>query len=403
MERIELNTEHVGLRAALAAAFLILGMGLMGYSIYQFLTPQTEWITIEAGGKVSCAQEFTLLYRPGESPGAEKKAVTALYTQLCRTAYEDFHSLESFEGVNNVYAINRHPNETLEVDGPLYEALAAVERSGSRLLYLGPVYERYNGVFSCQDDSLLPDFDPRLNPEVAREYGEYAAFANDPQSVRVELLGENRVRLYVSEAYLEYARQEGVERFIDFAWTRNAFVADYLAEELAAAGYTSGVLSSYDGFVRNLDASGRDYSLQIYDRRESAVYTAALMTYQGPMSIVSLRDYPAGEADRYRFYELASGEIRTPYVDGADGLSRSAVHDLACYARDRGCGEILLALAPVYIADTLDGGALERLAAEGIQSIHCEDEVICPTEAGVSLRGLYEQGGMRYTAAPAEK
>lgn len=406
MERIELNEEYSGRRALAAILLLVLGLGMIGYAIYQMLTPQTEWITIEAHSSagVSCAQEFHLLYRPeGRSAAADRKAVTELYTQLCRRAYEDFHSMEGFEGVNNIFAINRHPNEALEVDGALYKALAAVERSGSRLIYLGPVYERYESIVFCEDDGQLVDYDPRLNQEIARDYGELAGYAADPRSVRVELLGENRVRLYVSEAYLDYARREGVERFIDFSWTRNAFIADFLAEELIARGYTNGALSSYDGFVRNLDGSGRDYSLQLYDRRGSSVYVAAVMDYRGPMSIVSLWDYPISGLDEYRFYVPDSGEVRTPYLDIADGVCRNALPTLTGYARDRGCGEILLAMAPLYIADTLDSGALEDLATEGIQSIRCEDEVIYPTEAGVSLHGLYEQAGMRYTVASANK
>ena len=142
------------------------------------------------------------------------------------------------------------------------------------------------------DDVQLADFDPRLSPEVAREYREYAAFASDPQAVRVELLGEGRVRLFVSREYLEFARREGVECFIDFEWMRNAFIIDYLARELAAQGYTSGVLVSYDGFVRCLDGSGEGYSLSVYDRSGEDVRAVALMGYQGPMSIAALRDYP---------------------------------------------------------------------------------------------------------------
>ena len=64
------------------------------------------------------------------------------------------------------------------------------------------------------------------------------------QCARVELLGEGRIRLFVSREYLEFARREGVECFIDFEWMRNAFIIDYLARELAAQGYTSGVLLS---------------------------------------------------------------------------------------------------------------------------------------------------------------
>ena len=44
MERIELNEEYSGRRALAAILLLVLGLGMIGYAIYQMLTPQTEWI-----------------------------------------------------------------------------------------------------------------------------------------------------------------------------------------------------------------------------------------------------------------------------------------------------------------------------------------------------------------------
>lgn len=405
VERIDLNEEHIGRRVVLVVILLVFGLGMLGYAAYQLFNPQTEWVSIEAYSSkgASCAQEFGLLYRPGsggKSPNTERREVTELYSELCRTAFEQFHNMEAFEGVNNIYAINRRPNETLTVDKALYQAFETVERSGSRFLYLGPVYDRYSSIFFCDDDSQLPDFDPRLSPEVAREYQTIAGYANDPRSIQLELLGDNRICLRVSSAYLAYAQQEGIEDFIDFSWTRNAFIADYLAEELTAQGYTCGALTSYDGFVRCLDGSGRDYSLQLYDRRGQTIYSAAVMDYQGPMSFVTLRDYPINDLDLFRFYELRSGEMRTSYLDPADGLCKNAVHNLTFYARDRGCGELLLAMMPLYIAEDFQEEALPALASEGIHSIHWQDGMIYPTDPQLRLRELYADEKTRYTVAP---
>lgn len=405
VESIELSGENVGMRLFFAVAFLLLGVGMLVYALFQFLSPQSEWVAIESGAGTGCGEEFTLLYHPGAgemSSAEERKGVSALYSQLCQTAYQQFSSREEFEGVNNVYAINRHPNETLVVDRALYDAFAVSEASGSRLLYMGPVYNRYDDVFFCEDDSQLADFDPRLSEDVAREYRDVLAFANDPGAVRLELLGENKVRLSVSEAYLAYAAQEEFEDFIDFTWTRNAFIADYMARELTARGYVHGVLSSSDGFIRNLDDSGTDYSLQILDRREGGAYVAALAAYRGPMSVVSLWDYPAYEQDRYRFYVMDTGEVRTPYLDPADGLCRSAVRNLTGYARDKGCGELLMALAPVYIADELSADELVRMAAEGVQSVYCQDGVVWHTDPALKLSHFNEEQGGRYTPALLE-
>lgn len=396
MERIELNEEHVGRRLLLTIILLLIGGGALAYAVSQFFAPQSEWITIEANSSagITCAPEFEFLYHLGSgelSPTAERRAVTDAYTRLCRNAFLNFHNQLEEEGVNNLYAINRHPNEELAVDGALYEALAAVERSGDRTLYLGPVYDRYGSLFYCEDDSQLVDFDPRLSPEVAREYQEYAAFARDPQAVRVELLGEDRIRLFVSEEYLEYARREGVESFIDFAWMRNAFIIDYLARELTAQGYTRGVLASCDGFIRCLDESGEEYSLLIYDRQQEKTCNVAVMCYQGPKSIVCLRDFPVNALEETRFYRLRSGEIRTPYVDTADGLCRNAVSSLTGYAGDKGCGEILLELLPVYIADALQEDALEALAKRGIDFVYCGSRTICASEGRTVLSQVDER------------
>ena len=391
VERIELNEEHVGRRLIAAGVLLVFGAAMLTYAFVQTVAPKEEWVTIEGGA--GNAGEFTFLYRPGSgelSYTADRNGVTSLYAQLCQETFQLFHRRETFEGVTNICTINRCPNETLEVAPGLYEAFAAVERSGSRALYLGPVYERYDGLFSCADDSQLAAFDPRLSPEVAREYREYAAFANDPQAVRIELLGENRIRLFVSPEYLEYAEREGVESFIDFAWMRNAFIADYMARELNAQGYTRGVLASYDGFIRCLDESGESYSFSVYDQQRGTVCTAAVMRYQGPMSLVNLRDYPTGALDGTRFYRLETGEVRTPYVDTADGMCRNAVSALTGYAGNKGCGEILLEMMPVYIADEFRKDALEELTDKEIGFVYCEDEVIHASADKTAFSQLYE-------------
>lgn len=60
------------------------------------------------------------------------------------------------------------------------------------------------------------DFDPYQNEEIAAYFAEISAFAQDEHAVQIELLGENRIKLFVSEEYLAYASEEGISDFIDF-------------------------------------------------------------------------------------------------------------------------------------------------------------------------------------------
>lgn len=404
VERIELNEEHVSRRLILAAALLLLGVGLLVYSFIQFLNPQTEWTTITAnsGGGPSGGEDFSLIYQPGaggSSASAERKGVTVLYTSLARKAFELFHADQDFDGVVNIYTINRRPNEVLEVDPGLYAAISTVVDSGSRAIYLGPVYSRYFNLFLCQDDVQLIDFDPRLSEDVAAEYREVCAYANDPDAIDLELLGENKVRLKVSEDYLAYAEAGEIEDFIGFSWMTNAFAADFIADGLISQGYAHGVLTSYDGFCRNLDRGDTGYTLPLYSRQGNKVYTGVDWHYQGPGAVVSLRDYPLNDRDRGRFYTLRAGERRTPYLDPADGFCRNALPELTCYSGELGCGAVLLAMLPVYVAEEFDAGQLDGLKSQGIESLYWEGFELNCTDSGGIFEHFYDKDGVTFSAA----
>ena len=395
VEKIQLSGEHLTLRLAAAAAFLLLGAGALAYTLVHLLSPEAGWQVIEASvsGGAGCGDEFVFLYdlgAAGASASAESKAVSRLYSDACRKMFQVFHTLESFEGLTNLRDVNLHPNETLTVDEALYRAFETVRRHGDRTVYLGPVYERYNGLFSCADDSQLIDFDPYLSEEVRMEYEAAAAFASDPEAVDLRLLGDNQVCLYVSEEYLAYARQWGIGRYLDFGWLTNAFVIDYLAQVLTENGYTHGSISSYDGFVRNLDSRELDYAVNLYDYARGAVWPAGVMNYRGPRSMAYLRDYPLNDTDGRRMYRLATGEVRTGYLSIENGRCESAVHDLIVYADQAGCAELALRAAPIYVADALDVTALEALADSGTQSVRVENRVIRGTDPGLTLTELYE-------------
>lgn len=396
MEKIELSQEKTALRAVAAVVFLLIGVGALTYAVSQFFSTEPGWQTIQAGtsGGPTCGDDFVFLYEAGASGRSARKEgrdLNELYTQACRTAFQLFHTELSFEGVVNLKEINDRPNEALEADPVLYRAFEAVREAGDRNVYLGPVYARYGDLFNCGDDSQLADFDPRLSPEVAEEYAAVAAYAGDPASIDVELLGDNQIRLRVSEEYLAYARENGIQRFLDFGWMKNAFIADYLADTLTENGFTNGSVSSVDGFARCLDGREGRYGLNLMGLLEDGrAVQAGTMEYQGPMSLVSLRSFPAAEGDEARYYRLKNGEIRTLYLDPANGLCRGAADFLAVYAGDWSCARLAMEAAPVFIAEDLDREALEGLSSEGISAVACQGRIIWASGPPSAVSGLYE-------------
>lgn len=397
-----LSGEHT--RGRLIAVILLLAVGCtaLAYAFGQFMSPQSGWQEIQAGtGEgVTCGEDFVFLYDLGSggvSASVEGRAITTLYTQGCRRAYQVFQTMEGYEELGNLWDVNHCPNEAVEVDEVLYRAFETVQRSGDRTLYLGPVYERYEDLFYCIDDSQLVDFDPYVSDAVREEYAAYAAFAADPRSVNVELLGGNRVCLHISEEYLSFAERMGVGRFLDFGWMKNAFAADYLAEIMVENGYTRGAISSCDGFVRNLDGRELTYTLNLADWLDGRPIQAGSMSYQGPMSLVSLRRFPSNEGDEGRFYRLRDGQVRTMYLSPEDGRCRAALDSLVCYSPSLGCAELALAAGPVYISDGVRGESLRELAARSIQFVCCLDRAFTVSDPALALTNLYELDDVKYT------
>lgn len=399
-EQIELNDQHFGRRLLFTLVFLALGVGMLAYAVVGLTAPKLGWqeIQVNPSAGTTCGDDFSLLYQVRSR--TESREVTDLYSRACRKAFQLFHSDQEFEDAVNICTINRHPNQALEVDGGLYKALSVFAASGRRELYLGPVYERYDDLFFCQDDAQAVDFDPRLNADVAAEYAGILAYANDPQAIGLELLDGNRVRLRVSEAYLAKAEREGITKLIDFSWMRCAFIADYIAEELTAGGYTAGVLNSFNGFTRNLDGRGVEYTYPLLARWGDTIYPPADLCYKDAMSLVRMRDYPASALDLQQYYTLDNGEIRTLYLDTADALCRSSIDTLTCFSLEKGCAQVLLEMIPVYIAEDFREESVLALAEKGTQSVYCQENVIRYTDPEMVLRNFFDRDGVRYTAEP---
>lgn len=403
MEKIQLSSAHSGMRMTLAVLFLALGVAAFAYGIMQLVREESGWqqISAQSSGDISCADEFVFLYdvgAGGKSAKEEKRAVTSLYSDAAVTAYRLFSSDELFDGVVNVRYLNDHPNETLTVEPALYDAFAQIQAAGDRTLYLGPVSSYYDNLFYCEDSVLTAEFDPRQSEQTRQFCADCCAFTNDPGAVDVELLDENRVRLNVSEAYLAFSREEEIDTFIDFYWMKNAFIADYLAGRLTAEGYEAGALSSYDGFTRNLSAPELgEFGFNVYDGPGEQPIMAATMVYSGSMSIVYLHSYSMNDMDARHYFTLSGGEIRSAYLDPADGLCKSATDDLIVYSRTGGCAETLLRARPVFVADAFRPEMLADLTEEGIYAIYCQDRDVIYNEPEATFSSVYETEELRYS------
>ena len=386
----ELSDTNRTVRWVLIIVLLIVAAVAITTGLTSALQTPAGWQRVEGSSSgLNCGEEFVLQYEYGAgeaSATAESKALQQLYGKVLEDAWKLFFNEAGSTDLTGLSAINQHPNEELTVDSGLYLALEQVAESGNRALYLAPVYAEYDRVFYSESEGAARDSDPGQNADQRAYVQLLANYAADPQAIQLVLSGDDQVMLQVSQEYLAFAQENEIRYLVDFGWLRNAFVADYIASVLIDGGFTNGYLASVDGFTRNLDTRGNSYTLNLFNRDEDAVDLSGAMEYTGPQSLVSLRDYPMYETEDYRYYGFSNGRIVTTMVDPADGQSKSALHNLVSYSDRMGCGELALAIMPVYVADAFDEAALNALTDQGIYSVWFQ---------GMKL--MHNQDGLKFT------
>ena len=404
--RIELTDDKKTLRLVLLAACIAIAVLAFTIGIISALTTEPGWQIIETdSADLNCSNDFVLNYYLGAgelSATEEQKALCMLYTEATEKAFLLFHSTHLTEQYYNLAYISAHPNEVIAVDPVLYEAFVQIQNAQNRCLYLGPAYIEYDRIFACEADIQAEGFDPGKNAEQASYVGKLAEFANDPGHIDLELLENSQVRLHISSEYQSYIAENELTRLLDLGWMKNAFIVDFLADTLQNAGFSNGYLASYDGYTRNLDARGEQYSFNIFNRDGNNIDLPAVFRYKKPTAIVYLRDYPMSQQDSGQYYVYASGETVTTFIDPADGMEKNALHNLVSYSEKGGCARLALEMSAVFLQDAVTADVLNGLTESEIYSIWFADLTLCYNQKDMDLQLLTTEG-VTYTTAYAGK
>lgn len=394
VEKVELTEKNLYLRIICAVLLVVLAAVLISRAVAGVFANPGGWTTIEPelsednNGSLELMLQYEL-GRDGNNPAIEQKKIAKLYTDACGEAYKLFSSTREFPEQHNIWYINQHPNEIVTVEAPLYGAFSLLDQYQSRYLYFAPIYEQYRGLFSCVSDVEAENVDPYVNADAEAYVQKTLPYVQDPAQVSLELLGENQVRLHVSDDYLQFAKENEIVEFLDFFWLQNAFTVDYVAQSLIDAGFTHGVLASYDGFSRHLGDVEVPLSINLFDWADGQQRVAARMSHPNGINLVTMRSHPMQELDVLHYYTWENGEVRTPYIDKVDGKSKAAVSSLTGYSNMYGCAEIALQIYDAYAADQLAVPVLQTAVDQGTDVVFCQNETIYHSAADLPLVDLY--------------
>ncbi len=375
VQRVELDdTKKLWPRVVAVLALLAIGITGIVFGISRLLKVDSGWQVIETGAtKENCADDFTFVYYLGKKGArAEKIAVGQAYDLAAVELYEYFSPNENFAGINNLSTVSSRANSEVKVPHELYAALEKTLSYGSRAIYAAPVYAYYEALFFASDDLSASNYDPVTSKGVADYYMSLAPYISSDEHIRLELLGDDKVILHVSDAYLAFAKSEEIDAFLDFFYLKNAFIIDCMAERLQSAGFENGYIASRDGFFRHLSKSDKvdEYVSYLYHSENGKITDQGTLTFDRPMAISTLRAYRLPSVARDGFlYEYKDGRTVTRFV-GSDGFCHNALPELTSYSQTFTCADLMLLQAPVFISDTFDEAGLQALAEKGVTSAY---------------------------------
>lgn len=394
VKHIELDEKKIKPRLILTIVFFIIAIIAITYGVVSMNSTDDGWRTVEVSSKLdgSCLPEIAFQYNLGASgvaAGVEYRELSKVYTEAADNATKFFNN-RYYVDTSNLRTLNDSPNSDISVAPELYDALKLLSDSGRREMFYAPYYDEYTSLFLCVDENEAYNFDPKRNPEVEQYINSLSAYVGDENHVSLTFGENNTLRLNVSDEYLAFAEDYGITSYVDLYWMKNAFVIDYIAKKLMENGFYFGSLSTFDGYVRNLDkGSGYIYGFNLYDKVGDTVNPAAIMKYSGQISVVNYRSYPMTDLDAPYYTEDAHGNTLSKYI-GGNGYPASATGSLVMFSREKSCAEILVSTMEYYLADALDTTAIENIPE--ISCVYCEDSKVVTnsTDEKISFDSFYD-------------
>ncbi len=230
---------------------------------------------------------------------------------------------KTYEGLNNIAALNAAPEQALKVDAVLYavlkDAYARHEMQEGYHLFSGVLHTEWQSMRYLEEPEQT---DPLLNDDEAEFLKVLTSQLARKEQFSLEFDDNNStVTLHISEEYRNWTEQNEIEApALDLNLLHDAYLLQLVAMRMTAQGYTDGYLYTESGISISLGKQGNmEYSL--YAVEESGVETIAVTALQQPAAFCSFTVVSPTE-ERYGYYKIeleGKPYYRHPYVNVKNG------------------------------------------------------------------------------------
>ena len=313
-------------------AFLIaVGIAIASFTIgiMQYAHRETGYYEVgysnAANAEVYDSSVHLLYYAEGGSSFIRQhlNEVQRVFSDDLLQYYRLLSAEKTYEGLNNIAALNAAPEQALKVDAVLYavlkDAYARHEMQEGYHLFSGALHTEWQSMRYLEEPEQT---DPLLNDDEAEFLKVLTSQLARKEQFSLEFDDNNStVTLHISEEYRNWTEQNEIEApVLDLNLLHDAYLLQLVAMRMTAQGYTDGYLYTESGISISLGKQGNmEYSL--YAVGESGVETIAVTALQQPAAFCSFTVVSPTE-ERYGYYKIeleGKPYYRHPYVNVKNG------------------------------------------------------------------------------------
>ena len=313
-------------------AFLIaVGIAIASFTIgiMQYVHRETGYYEVgysnAANAEVYDSGVHLLYYAEGGSSFIRQhlNEVQRVFSDDLLQYYRLLSAEKTYEGLNNIAALNAAPEQALKVDAVLYavlkDAYARHEMQEGYHLFSGVLHTEWQSLRYLEEPEQT---DPLLNDDEAEFLKVLTSQLARKEQFSLEFDDNNStVTLHISEEYRNWTEQNEIEApVLDLNLLHDAYLLQLVAMRMTAQGYTDGYLYTESGISISLGKQGNmEYSL--YAVGESGVETIAVTALQQPAAFCSFTVVSPTE-ERYGYYKIeleGKPYYRHPYVNVKNG------------------------------------------------------------------------------------
>ncbi|MBR6300599.1 MAG: hypothetical protein IKR36_06840 [Clostridia bacterium] len=383
-------------------AFLIaVGIAIASFTIgiMQYAHRETGYYEVgysnAANAEVYDSSVHLLYYAEGGSSFIRQhlNEVQRVFSDDLLQYYRLLSAEKTYEGLNNIAALNAAPEQALKVDAVLYavlkDAYARHEMQEGYHLFSGALHTEWQSMRYLEEPEQT---DPLLNDDEAEFLKVLTSQLARKEQFSLEFDDNNStVTLHISEEYRNWTEQNEIEApVLDLNLLHDAYLLQLVAMRMTAQGYTDGYLYTESGISISLGKQGNmEYSL--YAVGESGVETIAVTALQQPAAFCSFTVVSPTE-ERYGYYKIeleGKPYYRHPYVNVKNGSFSNVLMTAAL----GGTSEQAVDLA--YVMLVLNSLESAEAVAEYVSAL--PQEII----SAYTLQNDTER--ILYTASPAEE